>query len=254
MMVPEEGVTIIEGKKKKGGTTNFLKAFHKHSKYDYMTMLKETMGSTTLRDTMEQLMGSMKDDDFKSKDQLSLPPIKHEKASKEASQMGSPSLKYATTVSQKDSIQLNPKNRIVSMRNALESLSVQDDKLNQINFNEKTQNSNFFKDKNIKEKFIESLSTFNAGYYNNTMNNFNQTIMTNTNWGTSQGQGSSIKRFNMTMDNGKRVHKPGIKQVELELGKNMVHSKLPRARMKSEIMNPEEMLGNPIKKKSIKHS
>lgn len=243
MMVPEEGVTIVEGKKKKGGTTNFLRAFNKHSKYDYMTMLKEIMGNNSLRDTMEQIMGASKDDDIKSKEMYSLPQIKTERTNKDGlNQIHSPSLKYKPD--NKDKMVAN-KNLIVNMKTALDSLTAIDDKALMTGSQEQQlQTGNIFKDKSIKDKFKDTISVFGKSTYNNTINNFNQTIMTNTYWGTTQGLDSSLKRFGMT-ETSKKFYKPDLKEIEMELGKKMVKSKLPRARMRSDIKDPEEFYSKP---------
>ncbi|MFO0515297.1 MAG: hypothetical protein ACK5YA_00430, partial [bacterium] len=243
MMVPEEGVTIVEGKKKKGGTTNFLRAFNKHSKYDYMTMLKEIMGNNSLRDTMEQIMGSTKDDDLKYKEIDSLPQIKNTgRTDKDYNQGHSPSIKYNPDNNNKDKIVAN-KNLVVNMKTALDNLTAVEDRTIMTGSQE-LQTANIFKEKSIKDKFKETISVFGKSTYNNTINNFNQTIMTNTYWGTTQGLDSSLKRFGMT-ETSKKFYKPDLKEIEMELGKKMVKSKLPRARMRSDIKDPEEFYKKP---------
>lgn len=241
MIIPEEGVTIIEGKKKKGGTMNFLRAYNKHSKYDYMTILKETMGANSLRDTMEMLIGSTMKEDDKTRDQFTLPQIGFEKTNKEGNLTYSPSLKISSTQrKRRDSIKTSNKN-IINLKNTMESLSLMDEKTNMAILYGKTETSNIFRDKTNKERLKDTLfSSGKTSNYNNTMNNFNQSIMTNNYWGTTQGLDPSQRRFNITMEllGGKKVYKPNIKEIEQELGKNLVQSKLPRARIKSEIKNP----------------
>lgn len=208
MIVPEEGVTILEGKKKKGGTTNFLKAFNKHSKYDYMTMLRETIGANSLRDTMEHLMGSNKEDEKKSKE-VGLPAIISERNLKDNLNF-SPSLKQKTVKENKDKFQVS-KGIGTTLKIALDSLTV-DDKISKMAPQENSKNTNLFK---TKSKFRDTgMSIFGKTTvsnsnedYNNTMNNFNQSILTNSNWGTLQGLTGNNRKFNMTMDMSKRIKK-----------------------------------------------
>lgn len=243
LIVPMEGVTIIEGKRKKGGSNNFLKAFNKYSDYDYKSMLKEICGNNTLKDTMEQLMGTNREDE--KINNLTLPPILN---NNNKNIINSPSVKTKKK-EEKNAIIIN-RAQALTMKQALDSLNMPEDKfehLSQIDKNEKMKNSNFFKEKS-KDKFRDTISLFNATNAitaENQTNTFNQSIINNSLWGTT-GTG---KKFNMTTEI-KKIKKPDIKELEIELGKNVLHSKLPRARMRSDIKSPESFIGS-IKKKSI---
>jgi hypothetical protein len=206
-------------------------------------MLKEIMGNNSLRDTMEQIMGSTKDDDLKYKEIDSLPQIKNTgRTDKDYNQGHSPSIKYKPDINNKDKIVAN-KNLVVNMKTALDNLTAVEDRTIMTGSQE-LQTANIFKEKSIKDKFKETISVFGKSTYNNTINNFNQTIMTNTYWGTTQGLDSSLKRFGMT-ETSKKFYKPDLKEIEMELGKKMVKSKLPRARMRSDIKDPEEFYKKP---------
>lgn len=242
LIVPMEGVTIIEGKRKKGGSNNFLKAFNKYSDYDYKSMLKEICGNNTLKDTMEQLMGTSREED--KINNLTLPPIL---SNNNKNIINSPSLKTKKK-EEKNAIIIN-RAQALTMKQALDSLNMPEDKyehISQLDKNEKMKNSNVFKEKS-KDKFRDTISLFNAtntliGGENQT-NTFNQSIINNSLWGTS----GPSKKFNMTSEI-KKIKKPDVTELEIELGKNVLHSKLPRARMRSDIKSPESFVG--VKKNS----
>lgn len=231
MIVAEEGVTIEENGKKRGGTKDFLKAFNKYSDYDYQKKLREIIGNNSIKDTMEQLMGSLKDEE---RERIQLPKINQYATFKD--QVQKIDVKQQAT---KDTLKLTSKNAL-SLKNALEILSAAEDKfdlMSQTDKEEKTHNTNIFKFDNIKEKIKEDLQKTQ----NFSINTFNQTLMTNS-IDSRWGENNPNRKFNQTMD-GRRVYKPDIKELELELGKNLVHhSKLPRARVRSEIKDPKIFL------------
>jgi hypothetical protein len=51
LIVPETGVTVMEGGKSKSGDKDFFHKYHKYSKYDYLTMLKDSSSMTSIYQT-----------------------------------------------------------------------------------------------------------------------------------------------------------------------------------------------------------
>lgn len=237
MIVPEVGVTIIEAGKVKDGGNNYLKSFKKHSKYDYESMLRETIGVNSLKGTMEQIIIEKGNEDEKK--EITLPiinssmknQIKHKESMNASLKSG-----IAKKTKVVENIQFN-KTQGHSLKRAMDELNVgeYEDIENIASSLKETKNNNLFKSNNVKkdyEKEEKNNETKKIKDFNVNLSLMNQT-MNNNLWGTGQ----NMKReslFNKT-EGGLLYKKPDLKQLESELGSGIVNKKIPKARLKSEI-------------------
>lgn len=239
LFVAEVGVTLIENGKTKEGGNNYLSYFKKHSKYDYETMLRETIGMNSLKGTMEQIMGQTSEGEM-TKD---LYPPNVSGRFKVQTKEQSSSLKTSANVPNQLNFNRTQGN---SLKKALDELNAVDpnvEKESQLTLDE-ARKSNLFKNlKNVKGKMKEESVTqaeLNKTDYNKTLAVFNQTIMSNQ-WVNNQ-----IKRdYNRTADLSQAAsfQKPNLKNIERELGSQILNTKLPRARLRSDVRNINEDYG-----------
>lgn len=151
--------------------------------------------------------------------QLSLPPLLKRTIKEEKSNQSNSNL---------DSIKVNHKiNSLTNMLDALDQMPEYDKNLENEQF--RNTNTDMFKSrKNLteqeKEKFKESI---NASLEE--INKFNQSIMRNISW----GQGVQNKEKPNTAN--KLPIKPDQKELEKEMGKTIVNTKMPRSRHFSKI-------------------
>lgn len=222
LMSPEVGVTIKEGVKSKSGGAgkDFFRAFKKYSKYDYMTMLKDsnnTNYSSTLKDiNFENNEYTM---NMSEKMSSSLPKIQEN--------LGSIKSQYAMT----GSIKMNTK--YGSLKSALDGLDMIHEYEENISLeNDDIKNTNLFKTKKGKtpeeeqEAYLKSLEEINK---------FNFSIVKNSAWGTG-----ASKRIIDKSENKTHV-KPNFREIEREVGKNVAKTKLPRSRVFSYVNPPQSM-------------
>jgi len=131
----------------------------------------------------------------------------------------------------KDQIKLNTKYG-TSLRMHLEKL----DLIPEFEENEekkdkkKVNNENLFKKKNPAKSKIN----LNAEREElNEMNKFNNEIITDSKWGSTNKRKDSEDNFN-----SKNFTKPNKKLIEKELGRNIVNTKIPRARLLTKVKDP----------------
>lgn len=218
---PTVGVTIIEGPNKKFGGTDYLKHFKKHSKYDYFTMYNETRGTNNLRDTMENIMGSIREEENKiKKDNIILPPISSKMHASAKSDSNEARLEF--NYSQGNSF----KNAIEN----LDLLSVKEEKEMEDKFSVLDKSDIFKEHRNTKD-YIHSNKMNKTGY--ESINKFNYSLVQNTQWGTtntSKGRGVNATVYS------KHPIKPHTNQLLQELGQKMLSKNfLPRSRLKHNI-------------------
>ena len=132
--------------------------------------------------------------------------------------------------SPKDQIKLNTKYG-TSLRIHLEELDLipEFDETSTLH-KKKLNNENLFKKKNtIKSKIILNSEREEL----DEMNKFNNEIITDSKWGSTNKRKGGDDNLN-TM----QFNKPNKKEVEKELGKNIVNTKIPRARLLTKVKDP----------------
>ena len=94
----------------------------------------------------------------------------------------------------------------------------------------KVNNENLFRKKNPAKSKIN----LNAEREElNEMNKFNNEIITDSKWGSTNKRKDSEDNFN-----SKNFTKPNKKLIEKELGRNIVNTKIPRARLLTKVKDP----------------
>lgn len=128
----------------------------------------------------------------------------------------------------KDQIKLNTKYG-TSLRLQLEKLDlIPEDDENSIN--KKTiNNENLFKKTNPAKSKIN----INTERELDEMNKFNNEIIKDLKWGSTNNKRDGDDHYN-----SKQHIRPNIKNVEKELGKNIVNTKIPRARLLTKVKDP----------------
>jgi hypothetical protein len=235
LIVPEVGVTIIENGQSKygGGGREFHKAFKKYSKYDYQNYLKDssnTYYNSTMKDANIDNINS--DGDLPDKKDT-LPGIGFNAYNTKSEGLGT-SIKSQN--SQTNNIKVNTK--LGSLKNTLESL----DQIVEFeeHENESVNNANFFKNTKMKDKLDDYQKSLED------INKFNFSIIKNAQWGANNSVGLNQKHDNITK------YKPDLKEIEREVGKNIVQTKLPRSRVFSYVKSPLEMNATASNMNSIK--
>lgn len=219
----EVGVTILEGTKHKTGGKDYRRTFGKYSKYDYLTLLRDTVNSNYSTSNMNLDDNNMSSSLNRLEMGTSNLPLIQNK-SNDGNYSNSIKSQYALTGSFKVNNKMG-----VSLKAALEGLdlipeyeeNITNDNLN--NADNPINNSNLFK--KTKNNFTDDLQVLEE------INKFNLSIVNNTQWGTT---GSKMPR---NLNAGKVPAKPNLKEIEREVGKNIVKTKLPRARVYSYVKN-----------------
>lgn len=128
----------------------------------------------------------------------------------------------------KDQIKLNTKYG-TSLRMHLEKLDLIPEFEENEKDRKKLNNENLFKKKNP----YKSKLNINEANDLNEMNKFNNEIITDSKWGSTAKRKEGEDHFNT-----KQFTKPNKKNVEKELGKNIVNTKIPRARLLTKVKDP----------------
>ncbi len=221
LIVPEVGVTVIENGQSKygGGGREFHKAFKKYSKYDYQNFLKDSTNTYYNSSVKDMNIDNFNTDGDLPDKKDTLPGIAYNTKSEG---LGT-SIK--SQISQVNNIKVNTK--VGSLKNTLESL----DQIVEFeeHENESVNNANFFKQTKIKDKINDYQKSLED------INKFNFSIIKNAQWGANNTIGQNQKHDNITK------YKPDLKEIEREVGKNIVQTKLPRARVFSYVKSPLEM-------------
>ena len=239
LMSPEVGVTILEGAKIKTGGKDFYKVYNKHSKYDYMTMLKDTVISNHTSSMKENAAINM---DYSTllemnnsgKDSV-LPHLKL------SGKITDPNKSIKSQYSLNGSIKVNNKFG-VSLKNALDGLDLIPEYEENISLDnpddpdEDVNNSNIFKKtkKDTNEEYGRSMEEINK---------FTYSIIKNSGWGNNTSSKLPKDQFISSMKD-KGPHKPDQREIEMEVGKNITKTKLPRSRVYSYIKNPNNPMNN----------
>jgi hypothetical protein len=247
-IIPEVGVTFYEAGKSKFGGTDYFKAYKKYSHNDYLTILKHTQHNqtTTLKESST--------DNTKNKRQqtknnnidftLTLPFINRDSISER--NLNVKTNFGHTTGSLK--VSKNYTNFLKTATVNLDSIVEKDELLFNLKNNENLKdpkeiidNPNLFRKSSYNKKDEGGNSIKNSL---DEINNFNMSIVKNNQWGSNYSklpkEGSRIKKSN----------KPDLKEIEREVGKNILNTKLPRSRVFSFVFTPKQM--NSTFHKSVK--
>jgi hypothetical protein len=233
LIIPETGVTIIEGTKKKAGDRDYYKKFQKYSKYDYNTMLKDASVSIS---NISRVGKSLPLDD-PSHSQISLPQINQSRGD----------LNTYTNIYNNNSILNNSvanvnTNRLGHSYNFMDSIKLSNkltmslkstlDALDLIpEYDEKICDddggamiNNYGGNILINSKLGKNNNEYDDKESLEAINKFNYSILRNTYWGSSAGKGGANPK-------GKKHFKPDQKELEKEMGLNILNTKLPRSRV-----------------------
>jgi hypothetical protein len=221
LIMPEIGVTVIEGGQSKfgGGGREYFKAFKKYSKYDYQTMLKDS-GSTFGQTMKDFNIESLNNEYDLNKRSDILPNIGYRTRQE--------SFLQNTGTSKNSGLGTLKFNQKIggSLRNALENL---DEVAEPIVLDSVENNTNIFKNK--KNDGDQS----DDGKSLEEINKFTYSLLHNQAWGANNVRG----RFDK--GEGTMHFKPDLKELEKEVGKNIVKTKLPRARAFTYVKTPNVM-------------
>ncbi len=221
LIMPEIGVTVIEGGQSKfgGGGREYYKAFQKYSKYDYLTMLKDS--STNFGSTMKDFNIDSLNVQFDIGEKKDILPNIGYRTRNESFVQSTGGTKNSGS----GNLKFNPK-LIGSLRSALENL--EEGAEDNIVPDEPQNNSNIFK--KTKKDDLE-----NDGKSLEEINKFTYSIVHNQQWGSNATKGHYEKYEN------RAPYKPELKDIEKEIGKNILKTKMPRARAYTYVKNPLEM-------------
>ena len=229
-IMPEIGVTVIEGGQSKfgGGGRDYFKAFKKYSKYDYQTMLRDS-GSSYFTASMNINIDNVSSNNNTTDKNVSLPKI---------GGGGGNIYKIpdynVTTNQQMNSGLINFKTKYgASLKSALDGLDqIMEFDENAYDLEDKLKTNNLFRRtfKNDTEKLEGGAHTLEE------INKFNLSIVNNAQWGTNLSKGLPEKHDNQTH------FKPDLKEIQREVGINIAKTKLPRSRVYSYVKTPANMM------------
>lgn len=224
LIMPEIGVTVIEGGQSKfgGGGREYFKAFKKYSKYDYQTMLRDS-GSTFGQTMKDFNIESLNNEYDMNKRNDILPNIAYRTRQESflnvthtSKNSGSGTLKFNQKIGG-------------SLRNALENL---DEIAEPIIPEDIENNSNLFKNNKREEDQGDKNESLEE------INKFTYSLVHNQAWGANNVRGRFYK------GEGTMHFKPDLKEIEKEVGKNIIKTKLPRARAFTYVKTPNVMNNN----------
>ena len=228
LIMPEIGVTIIEAGQSKfgGGGRDYYKAFKKYSKYDYQNMLRDT--NTNFSSTMKDFNIDNLNIEYEISEKKEILPQIGYMTRTDGFAGNTIKSKY----SMDGSIKMN--NKIGgTLKSALEGLDeiMENEEINPQENNEDILQSDPFKKtkRDDKENYMRSLEEINK---------FNSSIVNNAQWGANTLRGHFERGGNNTH------FKPDLKDIEREVGKNIVKTKLPRSRVFSHVKTPNSMSMN----------
>jgi hypothetical protein len=235
-IIPEVGVTFFESGKSKFGGSDYFKAYKKYSHNDYLTILKHTQHTLpTLKEHTETTKVNRTNTKTTNVDfTLTLPYINREtiseKDNKIKTQFGftTGSLKVSKnytnflksasvdieTIVENDEFPFNLKNEDLN-KEIIDNTNLFKKTGNNYNKNEQNMNG-------LKNSLEE-------------INNFNMSIVKNNQWGTF------YSKIQKDSSNKKKLNKPDLKEIEREVGKNILNTKLPRSRVFSYVKPPSKM-------------
>lgn len=233
LIVPETGVTIIEGAKKKQGDKDYFRKYQKYSKYDYHLMLKESVPQASLN----KLGNSMQVDDLPH-NQLSLPHINTSQNLNSFTGVYGGYGGNMLSLSTNNLMHTNKSNKLNHSLNLMESMKLSNrmtmslkstlDALDLIPEYEedKDEEVNNLGGSIIANRKVSRLSMDQDDNESlETMNKFNFSIIKNNQWGAGlPGQGKS-------QGPGKKHYKPDLRELEKELGSSVISKKMPRSRV-----------------------
>jgi len=247
LMIPEVGVTFYESGKSKFGGTDYFKAYKKYSHNDYLSILKHTQQNhstfkemTVTTSKINKISNKTSNPDFA----MTLPFINRDIIADKTILNGKSHFGL-TTGSLKVSKNYNTFMKTANLD--LEEIMEKDELL--LNIRKEIQketidNTNLFKTMGLGKKendFSNSKRDLEE------INKFNLSIVKNSQWGTT------YSKFNKDISNKKKSSKPDLKEIEREVGKSILNTKLPRSRVFSFVKPPSLTTSN-FNKAAIKNN
>jgi hypothetical protein len=206
------GVKILEGNKQKFGGNDFSAVFHRPSKYDYLSLMKESVNITVANSLVYNKEPASQSMDFSLRRENRLPSInKTNLSNNEKSLLKSI---QANNNGSNESMVLG--RRISSLKNSLDKLDLMPQ------YEEKLQNPLLRNNKDIfknrkssfeKEKSINKRNSIESSLSN--INSFNYSIVKNPQWGNVV---DSKNKQEFSREGSKSPHKPSQREFEIELG------------------------------------
>ena len=223
--VPEVGVSLTENSKSKNGGKDFSTMFGKPSKYEYISLtnqsIKKTLNTSNYaistepsdKQKLEKTNNNKSSNNFKDSSELSLPLLDNRN-------IKSSIPTFLTKTKTSESIRISNK-LTMSLKSALDSLDLipeyEENRLESNNIDIFKRRKNYLQEKKELDKKLISSSL-------DEINKFNYNILKNKGWGQS-----AIDR--LKLEEPKIYYKPNKKELERELGQNIVNKKLPRSRI-----------------------
>lgn len=211
ILVPQSGVTVLEGEKAKAGGVNYYQQFGKLSIHEYETMKNQINVQINNKPNTEwnnNINANKHNNTIVNTNNFNIGKIANQIFQKEFKK--ETNYRLNNILINNDNIDEMKSKFIFSENNGLNSL---------IN------NEDLFKKRKISVMRCDKISN---DYEE--MNKFNLNIIKNQNWGTN---GNTNKILSQTFNNKLNPIKPAKIQLQKELSENIIKTKMPRSRVKT---------------------